>query len=808
MADENLPPGNEPRIPEAEKQPVRRKPRRRSLDLAKETLADIITKDYESDSNDRNDLIRSRMERYAKLMGWLPDKDWPWSDCSNMWVPLMLWSMLRMEATLENAVKSVRPLMKSKAWRRGDMQKEDRLDKLLDYQVFVENKGEAKIDGFISNFVQDEAVFAFVHWVKQQEAIYDVRVKPGLNLTSDHIPQILKMIPEFFPENSIIPGYPVMKDNDGWVWEVQYLDMEGETIPARIEFGERDDGKLEVHIAWRGITHNGPIFDVMDFEDLLFPTRAGNLQPPTAFNVYGAEHVIQIGKGTVDTIQRLVDDKFYDLVDEDDMQAIKNVGNAVAKGDPEEQPKEQKDKLSGQVVTKDSGGTERKILRWFGAYDIDGDGLNEEIIVRMEKDSKKILKVTPLTEEYPGVPLMRPFANTSFYPITNRVLGMSFLQALEPIQDAMKTLMDQHIDWGSITNAPFFTYRASSGMKPEPIYVEPGMGYPLDNPQTDIFFPQWPTKDSSYNLNTMMVLQQFAERIAMESDASYGRVPAGKASALRTLGTTLSLLSQGDKRSEQVLRRLFYGFSQLYTLIHRLNRRYLPDSKEFRVIGEVEAGQDAYANVKNDEVDFDADFEFKATLLNANKQAVAEALQQIAAVLVSPIAIQLGIVTPEKVSNLFRDMIKAVDQDPERYTVRPPNDDQPKLTAEDAITTIMQGQMPQGVPLEAPMEHYQKVMVFAQTDAGKHLSTIQLGLLQAWIQTVQRAAMQDMQKQMMMQAAAASQQQIGGGQPAGPGGAPTTFPAPGGVGANAPVEANQPMAGAGQGTGGNGGMMQ
>ena len=77
----------------------------------------------------------------------------------------------------------------------------------------------------------------------------------------------------------------------------------------------------------------------------------------------------------------------------------------------------------------------------------------------------------------------------------------------------------------------------------------------------NINIPLWPTKDSTFSINLITLLQQFVEMVEMQSQASYGRVPTGKASAFRTTGTTTALLGQSDSRAEQVLRRAF-GFFQ------------------------------------------------------------------------------------------------------------------------------------------------------------------------------------------------------------------------------------------------------
>ena len=64
---------------------------------------------------------------------------------------------------------------------------------------------------------------------------------------------------------------------------------------------------------------------------------------------------------------------------------------------------------------------------------------------------------------------------------------------------------------------------------------------------------------------------------------------------MRTASTVQNLLAQGDLRSEQVLRRAFEFWADVFELMHRLNRRFLPEDKEIRIAGSGEQGEDAEA---------------------------------------------------------------------------------------------------------------------------------------------------------------------------------------------------------------------
>jgi hypothetical protein len=75
------------------------------------------------------------------------------------------------------------------------------------------------------------------------------------------------------------------------------------------------------------------------------------------------------------------------------------------------------------------------------------------------------------------------------------------------------------------------------------------------------------------------------EKLTNIGDLQLGRVPQGKASALRTVAGMQTVLSQGDARPERVLRRFFIGLTQIWKIIHSHNQAFLPKNKQFLICG-------------------------------------------------------------------------------------------------------------------------------------------------------------------------------------------------------------------------------
>lgn len=698
-------------------------------------------------------------------------------------------------------MKSIRPMLFAKARQARNVKKEEQINNVLDFQFFVENQGETILDNLIANYWEDEAVYGHVQWVKETQTFHELRTFPPLNETEAVEAQLLKILIEIFGQEQQQRAV----DSEFYEWEVLYFDDLKQPVKAKCCFYQMDDGTVQAAVVRPVTTHDGPLVRILNFEDVVFPARSANLQPPGPSNPDGAPYVNVLFNFNADTARRRMLDGTYSLMTEEKYELIRDGKSDVATGSKSDEPKEQKDAQEGVETTATSTREDRQGVCHYGRYDVDGDGLEEDIIAWVARDSKVLLDIKLLTEVYPLSPIRRPLVHDSYIPVQDRVIGMSGAESLESLQDCMQTMLDQHVDWGSLSNMPFFFYRAASGLKGEPIGLEPGIGIPLDDPQRDVAYPQLATKDSGFALNTMAVLQQMAEDMRGFSAMSVsGRVPIGKASALRTMGTTNALLGQADERSEQVLRRLFHFLGGLFGLAHGLNRRYLPDDKEIRAVGLPEDGQDPYPVINKADIDADVDFDFKATIFNSSKQMVAEAIMQCASLAMSPLAMMMGIVTPKTVYEVIKREFEAFELDPEDFDITPPPNPMPgpKLLAEEVISTVMANQPIVGSPQEAPQEHLMKLQSWIQTGTMTlfgvpipgapqvgMLTPEQSAMLGQWMG---RVAIMIQQQQMMMQAAQDFQgRAAGGGGKPGSSGQPQSQGEKPGMGDNAMVGQNE-----------------
>lgn len=761
---------------------------KRSFKIDKDDAVARVLEDYESDLLDRADWTEQRIQRYAKYRGWLEPKNYPWPNAANTHNPILMTDCQRMQDTLHNAVIGNRPPLSAIAAAKGDTDKGGTIDELLDHQMFVEQEGEERIGEVIDSYVNEGTFVAFTPWVKVKERVPEITILPPPPKGSDAGAYILQVLQQKYPGKLLEP----VKGNP-FKWKVRWEDAFQVEQEAECEVFTDSDNRWTLICKAEQVTFDGPCLFPKVLEDVVVPTRAANLQPPSPANPGGADHVILVDYPTKDEVLRLAAAGYYDLLDEEDLELLEpqddadDAGPRTSRGHNTkissldvDQPKILKDKLEGRH--HGNGEHVQKTmtrLMWFGRADIDGDDLEEEVVYTVIYELKLLCKARLTNEIFPSNPPKRPFAEARLIPVAGYFYGIGMWELLEHLHDLVKMIMDQSIDKNTLGNSPFGFYRAASGVRPEVMTMAPGDLYPVSNPAQDIAFPQMPNMDQTFSLNMLGLVNQWAEKQAVIGELQFGRVPAGKASALRTTSGMQTVLQQGDARPERILRRFFRGLAQVYENFHVLNQTYLSPGKQYRVSGITEPGKDPYRTLDDvTKIKGRFDFEFKANSLNTNKAMQSQILQGLSATLVNGLMLQTGIVTKEGIYNLVKDIITSQGQDPHKY-INPPSADSDKarLTAEDALASILvAGMMPDGVPQEGTQVHMQKLQKLLQSVNNPPPNQTEMQMVQAYMQTLQQRLMEEQQLAMQAQQFAALQTGGGGGGGAQPGPQPPQGP--------------------------------
>ena len=755
-------------------------PRRPRFSLDAPVYVESVVRRVDQLLNDTNraQWMAQRVARYAKYRGWLEEKSFPWPNCANSHPPLLPMAELRANAGLHNTVMTLRPLLSAKATQRAHVPREEKITQLIDAQMFVDpgpERAERVLSDFISAFTQDGNAVAYTPWVKDEQRITTVEYRPP---QPGVLPEtvLFEFVSDRFPRGATLVESVVHR----YVFEVP--DRDGVPQEVEVRAYQDDDGGYEFEVTREAILYDGPVMVNLPITAVLIPTRCENLQPPSAWNPGGAPYVFVKWTYRLAEIKRAWETGQFNALNAEGwakLRAQAQGGSGAPETDADDELETLKDDLEGRTheapaadLPEEEGHLPVEV---YLGFDLWGD---EPVFTVVQPKARVLLEVRRLREKWPADRAYRPFAEACALPVPGRYYGISLLELGEALYDLIKGTLDQGYDGGTLANLQFFFYSASAKMPTDVIRLAPGEGYPVPGtPRDTVYFPNLPGRDQQWAFQVIGLGFSWFEKLFSIGGIQQGQVPTGKASALRTVGTTAALLQQGDVRADQLLIRLFGGLRQVALNFHRMNRHLLPRGKEVRVVGWDGAAAEGYLQYEPEDVDCEIDFEFRPDFLLSNGPMLAQAIDQLLAKIATPLGFQLGVVEPRRFFELLKDFARALRLDYRRYLKPPDEGADPPILASEAINLCLQGRRPIGPPLEGPEAHLQTLQAFIQSDQFGLLDTPEkVGVFRAHVQLVQRAV----QHLQTMQAAAQFQQTMQAG--ASPmGGVPTTAqePAPG-----------------------------
>jgi len=671
---------------------------------SKSEIVERVRTFFKEDDRSREIEKSLRQQRYAKMMQVDVPVEEPFAGSSNVQLPDILTAVLRTEDTLQNSAMATRPMVNARALVKENADRERKVDQLLDHQFFIEQDGEDLVQQSAMNFARDGEFTALTRWVKEVRKILLVREFGPIPMGIPPMGYFQQLL-----ERAFTPGrWRPMAGSDGWDWEVSQGDQE---YLVRFYTEEEGDGTI-MQIESDAETYRGPCSMVYDWEDVLAPAWALNLQPPGPSNPGGAPHVILVDYPTRDEILRGIEFGFYDLASESDLEGIEGWRDW---SDSDRELDRQRRELRGQQSsTSEDADEDHDQMKRLICFDTWG-GLDVVWTVLLAGPGF-LLRARPLTEECPQIPPRRPIAHAVMIPVQGTWRGMGLPELMESMHDFQATIFNAMVDAGMFELFPWFLYRSASNLKPEDIRIGPGAGIPVQDPKNDLVPQRMNAQSTAVGSNLIALGENLQEKLVSIGDLQLGRIPAGKSSALRTSSGIQQVLAQGEARPERILRRYFKGLLQIFRTMYALDRHYLPERKKIRVVGISKPGEDPFVEIERADDLQDYHFDFHANVLNSSKLALQSALVEILNLAANPLMIQLGLSTPDSVYRVISDYTASLGQMSEKYWNEPqPQSSEAPVSAEEALQLILQGQIPQGPPAEGDFDaHAQKIRELLQ----------------------------------------------------------------------------------------------
>ncbi len=359
--------------------------------------------------------------------------------------------------------------------------------------------------------------------------------------------------------------------------------------------------------------------------------------------------------------------------------------------------KQDRSEASGQAAPDTDLDHDRyQVLECHMKYDTNGSGIFSDIVVHMHEKSRTILRATYLRRMNKAGE--RPFKKIDFHIRNDQEYGIGIIEILYPYALEMDAMHNMRIDFGLISTMPFGFYRPSSSINPETISLEPGALIPVDNPQTDIFFPNLGNR-TVFGMQEEQSLQMMIDRVTSISDLNLGVI--GGQGATRTATGTKALVGEASANLDVYLKRMNRGWKRaLEYLLHMLQQR-IPSGLSFRVTGET--GSDYWNQVRSEEdIAGDYDIEVSPNSSSSNKGIQQDVAQQILQLTSNPLDIQLQLITPVQRYEALRNFLQSLGVKEYGRYISKPQGYQANLSPEEEANRILRGI---DVPVLPQMDH-------------------------------------------------------------------------------------------------------
>lgn len=283
-----------------------------------------------------------------------------------------------------------------------------------------------------------------------------------------------------------------------------------------------------------------------------------------------------------------------------------------------------------------------RVLECYMRMDVDGSGINSDIIMWVGSSSRELLFAT--YSQRVSKSGRRPYATIDFHRRTDTTNPIGLVELTYSLAKEIDTAHNLRVDFGLLSTLPFGYYRASSSMAAEKMPLEPGALIPLDNPQTDIYFPNLGNR-TSFGFQEEQSLYSMIERMTSVSDLSLGVLGAQGAS--RTATGSRIVVGESNTNLDIYLKRLNRGFKKLLHGIFELVQANIEPGFQFRLIGDDGSGYFGMIQSK-EEISGMYDFELDGSSSSSNKQIQMDTAVQLYQMTANPIDLQLGLITPQE----------------------------------------------------------------------------------------------------------------------------------------------------------------
>lgn len=580
-------------------------PEKLAKKLEDKKIGQQVVEMWQSAQADRSEWIE-RQREYMKDLDEFIEPLYPaatdWS--STLHMPTTLTIVKTFHARMNSALMGVDPPFNVRARKASNSDRAPLIESLMNYTIKdwanCYEGIESEIDGWIWDWVAKGLGYLKTRWHKEFTRYTDIEQTQVMGIETAEDPETGELI-----------EIPVPK----------IVESEVERVIEKF---------------------NGPMVERVPVEDLI---TIGDANPQKA------EAVIQACWYTASELWTLVDQKIFRR---DAVEKVIRSGETMKSLDEGGMIKQSEHEISASgPLDVEYDKKKYKVYEAYLRIDVDGSGIDSDVIAFVDHQSRQILRATYLHRVMQTG--LRPFHHIEFHKRNGSKHPIGLVELMYSIAKEIDAMHNIRIDVGILTSLPWGFYKpTSSTMKEEKLPVEPGSMIPLDNPSQDVFFPNLGSR-TGFGFQEEAALLNQVERLTSISDISLGIV-AGQG-ATRTATGTRALIGEANANLDIYLKRMNRGWkSTLKYLFHMLQDR-LPPGFQFRILGD--DGNQYWGQIESpQELAGMFDFELEGNSANSNKQILLEQANLLYQLTGNPLDLQLGIISPRERYEAIKRLLK------------------------------------------------------------------------------------------------------------------------------------------------------
>lgn len=228
---------------------------------------------------------------------------------------------------------------------------------------------------------------------------------------------------------------------------------------------------------------------------------------------------------------------------------------------------------------------EIEVIRWYGHFDYNNDGVEENIRIIVSPEHKLYLGgVDMVNVTFSG---RRPLNFTKYDNYIERMDdldGEGVINKVKELAEEIDAIFNQMTDAHTLAVLRPFFYDPSGDVDAPAIVLGPNKGIPVTDPQKNVYFPQIDVPTDRL-INAIRLVLEFVERLTAASEYIMGResdIAGGSGTATRTN----AIVQSAEIRFTLPSERLRQGAAEILTTDLDLIQLNIPDGFEQLVLGE------------------------------------------------------------------------------------------------------------------------------------------------------------------------------------------------------------------------------